>query len=193
MNLCDGERYAKQSARLCPTRTLTSRALFTYLNSGGGQVDGDPAQRPGQPTGEQGRPHPVARLAHSGVRQAHDGEAGQAGGTWTSTETDWPTAPVRVAAAIQASMPKNGRPLGARYPDVSGTAFSNGGEWLRDLVEARRDQSVGELTEEWLSLDSAIWPFSTGPAACSSVTWPCTNTTCAAPSRRLTTARSRSK
>jgi hypothetical protein len=39
--------------------------------------------------------------------------------TWTSTETGRPTAPVNVAAAIEASMSKNGRPLGARYPDVS--------------------------------------------------------------------------
>src|ERR1700761_1299561 len=29
--------------------------------------------------------------------------------TWTSTETGRPTAPVRVAAEIEASMPKNGR------------------------------------------------------------------------------------
>ena len=30
--------------------------------------------------------------------------------TWTSTETGWPTAPVKVAAEMEASMPKNGRP-----------------------------------------------------------------------------------
>ncbi len=35
--------------------------------------------------------------------------------------------------------------------------------WLQGLVEARRDQSVGELTEEWLSLDSAISAILNGP------------------------------
>jgi len=150
--------------------------------------------------------------------------------TWTSTETDWPRAPVRVAEETQASMPRNGRPLGARYPDVSGTAFYIGGmspadelfatyrttrarmtrlaadlspldlrrivpacpqwtvfdliahvvsmpaaialgasprgsitAWLQDLVEDRRDQSVGELTEEWLSLDDDIAVIVKGP------------------------------
>lgn len=29
-------------------------------------------------------------------------------------------------------------------------------QWLQSLVEARRDQKLGELTGEWLSLDSAI-------------------------------------
>ena len=37
------------------------------------------------------------------------------------------------------------------------------GEWLQSLVEARRDQDVGELTEEWLSLDSAIASILNGP------------------------------
>ena len=35
--------------------------------------------------------------------------------TWTSTETDWPRAPVRVAEETQASMPRNGRPVGGNY------------------------------------------------------------------------------
>jgi len=34
---------------------------------------------------------------------------------WTSTETDWPRAPVRVAEETQASMPRNGRPVGGNY------------------------------------------------------------------------------
>ncbi len=41
--------------------------------------------------------------------------------TWTSTETGRPTAPVRVAAEMEASMPRNGRPLGAAsrtYPEA---------------------------------------------------------------------------
>jgi hypothetical protein len=37
------------------------------------------------------------------------------------------------------------------------------GEWLQSLVEARRDQNVGELTEEWLSLDGAISAILKGP------------------------------
>jgi hypothetical protein len=36
-------------------------------------------------------------------------------------------------------------------------------EWLQGLVEARRDQNVGELTEEWLSLDGAISAILNGP------------------------------
>ena len=35
--------------------------------------------------------------------------------------------------------------------------------WLQGLVEARRDQSVGDLTEEWLSLDGAISAILNGP------------------------------
>ncbi len=35
--------------------------------------------------------------------------------------------------------------------------------WLQGLVEARRDQSVGDLTEEWLSLDCAISAILNGP------------------------------
>ena len=35
--------------------------------------------------------------------------------------------------------------------------------WLQGLVEARREQSVGDLTEEWLSLDSAISAILNGP------------------------------
>ena len=36
-------------------------------------------------------------------------------------------------------------------------------EWLQSLVEARRDQTVGELTEEWLTLDGAISSILNGP------------------------------
>jgi uncharacterized protein (TIGR03083 family) len=36
-------------------------------------------------------------------------------------------------------------------------------EWLQSLVEARRDQNVEELTEEWLSLDGAIATVLNGP------------------------------
>lgn len=36
-------------------------------------------------------------------------------------------------------------------------------DWLQGLVEARRDQSVGELTEEWLSLDGSIAAILNGP------------------------------
>jgi Mycothiol maleylpyruvate isomerase N-terminal domain len=36
-------------------------------------------------------------------------------------------------------------------------------EWLQSLVEARRDQSVNELTEEWDSLDGAISAILNGP------------------------------
>jgi hypothetical protein len=36
-------------------------------------------------------------------------------------------------------------------------------EWLQGLVEARRDQQVGELTDEWLSLDDSIAAILQGP------------------------------
>jgi hypothetical protein len=36
-------------------------------------------------------------------------------------------------------------------------------EWLQSLVEARREQTVGELTEEWLTLDGAISSILNGP------------------------------
>jgi hypothetical protein len=36
-------------------------------------------------------------------------------------------------------------------------------EWLQSLVESRRDQSVGALTEEWLSLDGSISAILSGP------------------------------
>jgi mycothiol maleylpyruvate isomerase-like protein len=36
-------------------------------------------------------------------------------------------------------------------------------EWLQNLVEDRRDQSVAELTAEWLSLDAAISAILQGP------------------------------
>jgi hypothetical protein len=36
-------------------------------------------------------------------------------------------------------------------------------DWLQGLVEARRDQSVAELTEEWLSLDNSIAAILNGP------------------------------
>jgi hypothetical protein len=35
--------------------------------------------------------------------------------------------------------------------------------WLQSLVEARRDQNVGELIEEWLSLDGAVTAILGGP------------------------------
>jgi hypothetical protein len=36
-------------------------------------------------------------------------------------------------------------------------------DWLQNLIEDRRDQSAGELTEEWLSLDGAIAVILKGP------------------------------
>jgi hypothetical protein len=36
-------------------------------------------------------------------------------------------------------------------------------DWLQSLVESRRDQTVGALTEEWLSLDSSISAILRGP------------------------------
>jgi len=36
-------------------------------------------------------------------------------------------------------------------------------DWLQGLVEARRNQNVGELTEEWLSLDGSISAILNGP------------------------------
>ena len=36
-------------------------------------------------------------------------------------------------------------------------------DWLQSLVEARRNQGVGELTEEWLSLDGSIAAILNGP------------------------------
>jgi hypothetical protein len=36
-------------------------------------------------------------------------------------------------------------------------------DWLQSLVEARRDESVGQLTEEWLTLDDAIAAILAGP------------------------------
>ena len=36
-------------------------------------------------------------------------------------------------------------------------------EWLQSLVEARRDQDIADLTEEWLSLDGAIAAILNGP------------------------------
>jgi hypothetical protein len=36
-------------------------------------------------------------------------------------------------------------------------------DWLQSLAEARRDQAVGALTEEWLSLDGSISAILRGP------------------------------
>ncbi len=46
-----------------------------------------------------------------------------------------------------------------RYPS------GDTGGWLQDIIDARRDQDVPSVVEEWHGLDSAIEPMLQGPAA----------------------------
>ena len=110
-------------ARSSPTAIGRSRPAPPLRRPRRRQVDGDPAQRPGQTAREDGGPdhgHTIAPRQRPGRPTMV--KPGRPLETWTSTETGRPTAPLSVAEATEASATENRRC--ARSDFLSGMLIS---------------------------------------------------------------------